>query len=231
MTAESPGYGRYAFRLASDAPTWTRTSFSGCHVSYDAAYTHREIDIELTRWGEAQATENFQFVVQPHFAAGHRTGLPCLPEAYPSTHSFTGGPSCGLPEPASGLTGDRAWRFADAPLPHPPANEQVHLNLWLLGGQLRRMGQEVEVVLDASRSSPGAWALARRPSPSLWAGSAVGLHLQAVGTSDGGSGGHFPAADGSGLSITVTAAGTRLAPATSPLSGKAERGNAAGVVA
>lgn len=235
LSVEPLGYGRYTFRLASDAADLDPNVVFGMFTwSYDAAYTHREIDIEFSRWGEAKATENCQFVVQPHFAAGHRHRFAVTSGSVPSTHSFTWRPYRVdfASQRADGQAMER-WRFADAAATPPSGDEQVHINLWLLGGQAPTDGQEVEVVLEDFTFEPwsmgtGAKALSGAFGPDLpkdYTYRLWGRVTEAAADS-------FRLADGYGLSITVTAPGHGLAPADfAVVRGKLNEETPPGVVA
>lgn len=55
----------------------------------DAPYTHREIDIELSRWDNASDANNAQYVVQPWQPPGHLTRFRVPPDVTNATYSFS----------------------------------------------------------------------------------------------------------------------------------------------
>jgi hypothetical protein len=161
VSARSFGYGSYRFRLLSDVNTLDRNVVLGLFTwSDDPNNSHREIDVECSRWGNAADTRNSQFVVQPFDLAGHlvRYSVPGL--VTNATHSFNWESNrvvfqCqrGAFSPApvgSNLVAE--WTYT---LSTPqPGDENVRLNLWLTGGTPPANGQEAEIVIQSFQFVP-----------------------------------------------------------------------------
>lgn len=142
------GHGTYRFEIDSNVDAFAPSVVLGLFTwSDDPAYHHREIDVEVARWGNAADPTNAQYVVQPYDTPGNlvRFGVP----AGPSSHSFAWTPdavffaSAGGPD---GTTPLAAWTYAgpDVPL---PGDEQPRINLWLFRGAAPADGQPVEVIV------------------------------------------------------------------------------------
>jgi hypothetical protein len=147
ICACSPGFGTYAFRI----PAETIRGFDANAVlglfnwSDDPAFAHREIDFELSRWGQ-KTNANAQFVVQPYERPGHTSrfelpadGLATLTYSWLQTHvAFKAVSRSGQ------LLHDFDFRGA---VPAPGGNPRI--NLWLLGGQPPQQGAEVRIVVES----------------------------------------------------------------------------------
>jgi hypothetical protein len=148
----SLGYGTYTWTLASRVDQLDANAVLGLftydHTSPEHAY--REIDIEVSRWGDPDATTNAQFVVQPWNRPGNlrRTRLG---SEVPATLSFTW-TKTGLTWRAPQATPSTyTYRGADRP---PRGNERARINLWLHRGRAPIRDRAVEVVLRSFRFQP-----------------------------------------------------------------------------
>lgn len=183
------GYGTYRFFLDSAVDALDPNVVLGL-FTYDDDPTstggHRELDVEMARWGNASDTTNAQFVVQPFGTAGNLMRWTLPVGATPSTHSFTW--SSGrvdfishngafAPPPASVPQG-AAWSNTSASVP-VPGDERVRMNLWLFNGAAPANGQEVEVVISRFAFIPPQPAAPRVRSVSL--DGAGTFHLQLTG--------------------------------------------------
>ncbi len=144
----SLGYGTYQFNLASPTGQLDPNVVLGLFTWSDtAAYNHREIDVELARWGDPTATTNAQYVVQPYSRAGNlvRFAQPADPT---TSHQFTWGPKAVsfLSTTGAGAT-IASWKYTGRDVPRS-GDERTHINLWLNGGAPPTDGNEVEVVLS-----------------------------------------------------------------------------------
>jgi hypothetical protein len=161
VSARTFGYGSYRFEVASDANTINLSAVLGLFTwSDDPAYTHREIDVECSRWGNAADANNAQFVVQPWDTAGHLIRYPVPGGLAASTHLFTWetnrvtfrsqrGSYSPNPGPAIVITN---WTYSlDVP---QSGNENVRLNLWLFNGVAPVGNQEVECVVKSFQFVP-----------------------------------------------------------------------------
>src|SRR5512135_1367048 len=71
VSQASFGYGTYRFTLDSPVDALDPSAVLGLFTwNDDPAYNHREIDIEMSRWGAA-ANQNAQYVVQPYTLASN----------------------------------------------------------------------------------------------------------------------------------------------------------------
>ncbi len=143
VSVKSFGYGTYTFVLDSPVSDLDPRVVLGLFTwSDEPAFAHREIDIEVSRWGEASSPLNAQFVVQPWNAAGHRHRF-ALPSSPASSHSFTWQPARVAFESKAGSAASvRKWSFTQSGVPEA-GGEKAHINLWLMGGQEPEREQEV----------------------------------------------------------------------------------------
>lgn len=147
----SLGYGTYTFTVASAVNSLDPQVVLGMFTWSDKArFNHREVDIEVARWGNPSDPSNAQFVVQPWDAAGNLSRFNVSTEN-PTTYSFTWTPGRIHFEASTGatftVTGDEV----------PPAGgETPRINLWLFEGNPPQDGQPVEVVLSNFRFEPAA---------------------------------------------------------------------------
>ncbi len=114
-----------------------------------------EIDIEFSRWGQANSATNAQYVVQPYDHPGHTLNfaLPILQD-HRTTHSFDWqqtsitfksfrGHSAEPPDPSYLVT--PVWTYTGADIPDASVDMPLHLNLWLFRGAVPSDSNEVEV--------------------------------------------------------------------------------------
>ena len=151
INTQSLGFGRYEFELDSTVDRLDPNVVLGLFTySDDPAYHHREIDIELSRFGDASDRTNGQDVVQPYQRAGNlrRITLPAVPS---STNSFDWQPNAVTF--ASSSAAPSAWTYAGPDVPQP-GSEQVHMNLWLFRGAPPQNGTTVEVVVKRFTFTP-----------------------------------------------------------------------------
>lgn|GEM_PF-319368 len=160
---EAPlGYGRYIFHTGSRVDQLDRNAVLGLFTWDDAAPEHhyREIDIEFSRWGQAN-NENAQYVVQPWDTPGNMHRFELALSGDRSTHCFDwradrivfqslpGYTSC----PISGADALASWIYIGGDV--PPAGEgKARINLWLTDGNPPANGQPAEVIIDAFEFIP-----------------------------------------------------------------------------
>jgi hypothetical protein len=165
------GYGTYRCFVESVVDALDPNVVLGLFTYDDdptATNGHREIDVEISRWGNGSDPTNAQFVVQPFNISGNLTRWTIPTGATPTTHSFAW--SAGridyvahngafAPPPAS-VPQISSWSNTGGSVPSP-GDERMHLNLWLFNGTAPSNGQEVEVVLSrfafipAQTAAPG----------------------------------------------------------------------------
>jgi hypothetical protein len=149
------GYGTYTFTLASRVDLLDKNIVVGLFTWDDdaPAYNYREIDIEISRWGE-DAADNAQYVVQPWTRAGNRHWFNMILQEDASTHRFDWrGASIqfaswqGRASPPSPGDEIQSWLYTGVDIPSAGAGN-AHINLWLLDGSPPSDGQEVEVIVE-----------------------------------------------------------------------------------
>ena len=158
-SSEAFGYGTYTFTLAGPVDRIDENAVLGLFTWDDNApqFAYREIDIELSRWGD-EAAANAQFVVQPWEHAGNMHRFEMTPSGDFSTQSFQWGADHILfssrqgREPSPGDTIE-TWSYTGADIP-PPGDGHARINLWLTNGIPPSNGQNVEVVVDSFRFTP-----------------------------------------------------------------------------
>jgi hypothetical protein len=135
---------------------------------------HREIDVEMSRWGIAADPTNAQFVIQPYNIGGNLARWTIPSGAAPTTHSFKWSQGrvdfaahngAFVPPPAS-VPSIATWSNTGASIP-APGDGRAHINLWLFNGAAPTNGQEVEVVLSRFAFIPAQPAAPRVQSVSL----------------------------------------------------------------
>lgn len=137
----SLGYGTYQFLVDSPLNNLDPNTVLGLFTwSDDTAYNHREIDIEFSRWGNANAAMNAQYTVQPAGTAGNLMRFSQGP-VVPTIHRFTWLPdrvmfaSWDGTDTSGPPTHQWEYRRPDVPI---PGNENPRLNLWLFRGRSSR---------------------------------------------------------------------------------------------
>lgn len=150
----SLGYGSYQFRVATPASMLDPNVVLGLFTwNDDPAENHREMDIELARWGDPDAP-NGQYSVQPHEQAGNVFLFAQPLPGAPTTHRLDWQP--GRASFASWLGQDSSSSEAGALVAShtftqaipDPGGEQVRINLWLDRGRPPTNLQAAEVVID-----------------------------------------------------------------------------------
>jgi hypothetical protein len=120
----------------------------------DPAYSHREIDIEWAKWGNAKDTNNAQYVVQPYDRPGQMIRFQVPDGLSATTHSFTWKPDRIIFRSLKGLNATspdanatiQEWTFSKKGVP-PAGGENARMNLWLVGGLPPKGGTETEIIV------------------------------------------------------------------------------------
>jgi hypothetical protein len=155
VSRRSFGYGTYVFAVENRVDTLDAQLVGGLFTwDDDAAFFHREIDIELSRWGLAQ-NDNAQFVVQPwqdpanirRFELGALAPTTQVFSWRAGAVDFSSFEGSQWP-PVNGQEPLYSWRFDGAAVP-PPGDEKVRINLWLLEGKAPANGTGGELVVEA----------------------------------------------------------------------------------
>lgn len=153
---DSFGYGTYRWYIDIPVDNFDPNVVFGLFTwSDDPAYTHRELDVEFSKWGQAANPNNAQYVVQPFQNPQNIFRFLIQPGIGTSTHSFKWNPGLifsqslrghyTAPPDASFII--RQWPYnqvAGIPL---RGDETPRINLWLVGGVAPTNNQEVEVIL------------------------------------------------------------------------------------
>jgi hypothetical protein len=150
----SLGYGTYRFYLDSAVDALDPNVVLGLFTWNDAPdYNHREIDIEMSRWGQVNNL-NAQYVVQPYtlpqniFRWQEPAGLP------QSTHSFNWQVSSVFFQALKGLNAtppDPSYIIQQDTLSNGipvPGGENARINLWLNNGSAPTNGQSLEIIIN-----------------------------------------------------------------------------------
>ncbi len=164
VTAQSLGYGSYQFKISSGAASLDKNVVLGLFTWDTMApqFNYREIDVELSRWGE-ETDLNAQFVVQPWEQSGNRYRFAIDPQADSSTHIFVWSPEsvqflsllgdAQSPEPNNII---EQWSYTGTGIPPADDSANARINLWLFGGQPPFDGKEMEIVLSSFEFIPQA---------------------------------------------------------------------------
>ncbi|MBL8213810.1 MAG: hypothetical protein JNK87_24040 [Bryobacterales bacterium] len=142
----SLGYGTYSFTIREMPVLEPATAFRMFTWDQDeGGQNHREIDIELSRWGD-RAIKNAQFVVQPYYVAANsfRFEAPggSMQHAFrwePGRVSFRS-----VPLPPSRVAAEHVFTSG---IP-TPGLETVHLNLYVYAKSRTPQQKPVEVVIE-----------------------------------------------------------------------------------
>jgi hypothetical protein len=160
VSDRSFGYGTYRFRVGSNTDNLDPRAVLGLFTWSDAPeFHHREIDVEISRWGQPE-NDDCQFVLQPYRRAGNMVRFRLPRGLDGSTHSFKwsrGSLFCqslrgSKAEPTDAAAVIKQHTFA-AGLPEP-GGENARINLWLLGGRPPLDGKEHEVIISRFEHVP-----------------------------------------------------------------------------
>jgi hypothetical protein len=146
----SLGYGSYVV-VVRDAshldPAEVLSMFTWDDLIADG--NHREMSVELSRWGDA-ANKNAQYVIQPYYVPANVSRFMAPPGAL--THSFRWEPGRATFRTVRGSTTANesqvvAEHVFTSGVP-APGSESVHLNLYVFGNADKSLQKEVEVVIE-----------------------------------------------------------------------------------
>ena len=146
----SLGYGSYQFTVRDTSqldPSVVLGMFTWDDLG--AEQNHREMDIEISRWGDA-TSKNAQYVIQPYYVPANVTRF--MAPSGRLVHSFRWEPGQvtfrTLRGPGSS-PGDSAVsdHVFTSGIP-APAGESVHMNLYYFGEKGRQMPNPSEVVIE-----------------------------------------------------------------------------------
>ncbi len=165
---DSFGYGRYEFHLDKQKSSLNENVVLGLFTWDDGAKSeyYREIDIEFSKFGNAQKTENAKYVVQPYSTPGNEHDFLFQIDKTSSIHSFTWQQnslsftsfSGGCEASATNTKKEETWTYAGFDIPTKGA-ENVRINLWLFKGKEPSDGKDVEIVVNAFGFRPGSFQI------------------------------------------------------------------------
>jgi hypothetical protein len=144
------GYGTYAFVVRDTShlePAAVLGLFTWDDLGVDQR--HRELDIEMSRWGDP-ASNNAQYVVQPYYVPANVARFIAPPGLL--THSLRWEPGRASFRTSPGAThGARSPVVAERTFTSGvpvPGGETVHINLYVFGHSRVPLEREVEVVVE-----------------------------------------------------------------------------------
>ncbi|HDR9105414.1 TPA: glycoside hydrolase family 16 protein [Burkholderia vietnamiensis] len=145
------GYGSYEIEVENNPADMDRQAVFG-FFSYDSSpeQSHRELDVELSYWGNPDDDRNSQFVVQPD-RPGHKNRFVVKEPGTLYRIHWTRGVAefTALSSDGSVL---RHWVQREA-VPDA-ADARIDLNLWLAKGRPPQTGLNVEFVVKRFRFTP-----------------------------------------------------------------------------
>ncbi len=146
---EPLGYGTYTFDVKSPVNDLDPNVVLGMFTwDTNPGDFNREIDIEISKFGNAADSMNAGFTVQPYDAWGHQHRF-AVDTSRQTRYSFEW-----MPDQVdfSAFRGQKRsiadWSFSEAGTVPDAGQAQVRINLWLFRGSAPTDGQSVEVVIS-----------------------------------------------------------------------------------
>jgi hypothetical protein len=151
----SYGYGTYTFTVASALDQLDPNVVLGLFTWSDKApYAHRELDVEIAKWGNGADPTNAQFVVQPYDAANHLRRFATGASATTiQQFEWRAGMVIFTSRDAATGTLISTYTYTGSDVPKP-GDERVRLNLWLFNGAAPTNGLPAEVVVQSFVFTP-----------------------------------------------------------------------------
>jgi hypothetical protein len=148
----SLGRGTYSWTIQGNLAALDPNAVLGLFTwNDDAAFNHRELDVEFSRWGNAADPANGQYVVQPYSTTGNLLRITQPAGVTSSTHAFTWGVSTVAFSSTSAAPA--SWTYSGPDVPQP-GGENARINLWLFRGQPPSNGQPIEIVVTDFTFTP-----------------------------------------------------------------------------
>ena len=152
VLTESLGYGTYTWILDAEADVVDPQAVVGLFTySHNSSYAHREIDVELARWGDASEPTNAQYVVQPWHNPGNLRRFVVPSGVRNASYSFRWAPDRVDFETRWKDGGRFSWTFNDSGEVPPPGDETPIVNFWLFRGAPPTSGQHLELIVKEFR--------------------------------------------------------------------------------
>lgn len=147
--SRSLGYGTYSFVVRDVSqlePAAVLSMFTWDEA--EAGQNHREMSIEISRWGDAES-KNAQYVVQPYYVPANvvRFNAP----AGALTHSLRWEPGRAAFKTVRGMAANGPGVIAEHSFTTgvpSPGNELIHLDLYIFGNANEPLRNDVEVVIE-----------------------------------------------------------------------------------
>ena len=154
ISTRSFGYGTYRFYVDTTFDNMDPRAILGLFTWSDAPdYSNREIDVEVSRWGN-KANKNGQFVVQPYTQPMNIVRFQIPRGLNASTHSFAWKPDSIFCQSLKGIHGARpgtsrviAEHAFTEGIPQA-GGENARINLWLMAGRSPIDGKETEIIVS-----------------------------------------------------------------------------------
>ena len=146
------GYGTYIFETA-DVSAMDPAAVLGLLTWDDGAaeHNHRELDVEISQWGDPRI-DNAQFVVQPYYVAANVRRFVAPPGGVTYTVTWAPGVAAFRANVAGGRPPIAAHEFTSGvPV---PGNERVRMHLYAFGYAATPLRREVEVVIEKFQYLP-----------------------------------------------------------------------------
>jgi hypothetical protein len=152
----SLGYGSYTF-VVRPAPRFEPGTVLGLFTydHFEPGQDHREMDIELSRWGDP-AIKNAQFVIQPYYVPANVFRFMSPPQVK-LTHSFrweAGRVSFKSVQEGPGMSSRVIAEHVFTSGIPSPGQESIHLNLYIYGRSRTPQHNGVEVVIEKFQYLP-----------------------------------------------------------------------------
>ena len=153
VSTRSFGYGTYKFYIDGSIDDMDPSIVLGLFTWSDApAYSHREIDVEISKWGN-ENNKNGQFVVQPYTNPMSIVRFEIPRGLSATTHSFTWKPDSVFCQSVKGITGapEKSIVIEEHAFTQgiPQAGgENARINLWLISGKPPKDGKEAEIIIS-----------------------------------------------------------------------------------
>jgi hypothetical protein len=187
FTRQNVGYGAYSFSVASPLNNLDPNVTLGMFTwdAQDAADSNREWDIEVSRWGNASASTNAQFVVQPYNGPGNIQHF-LISSGGGTLHTVTWNPTSVTFSTASQGTAISSWSYQQQTPQYPvvptPGDARLHLNLYIASGSQPATLTSQEVILSQFQYTPAAQNIALGRSLDVISASAASQNVPLTGT-------------------------------------------------
>jgi hypothetical protein len=151
VLSRSLGYGTYSFDVRELTPMEPGAVF-GMFTwdDLEAGHDHREMDIELSQWGD-DAAKNAQFAIQPYYVPANVFRFES-PARQALTHAFRWEAGRVLftstPRTAGARAAQEVARHVFTSGVPEPGGERVHINFYVYGRSRAPQQRNAEVVLD-----------------------------------------------------------------------------------